>query len=89
MSPGITHRPGQTRALGCAVRTDAVDHFPHSLARDLHARIAQRQEDRIALAGLPKPFRHQRVASRPVRASGSPEAISEIRRCGRVSIGQT
>ena len=42
--------------------TDSLDDFPEPVVGDLHSRIPQGEEDRVALAGLPEQLRDQAVA---------------------------
>ena len=52
---------GQTGAFGCGLLADPLNDLLECMVRDVHARIAQRQEDRLALARLPKSLSHQGV----------------------------
>jgi len=90
MCLSVAKRPRQTRALSCAFRTNAVDYSLQSLAGDLHARIAQRQEDCFALARLPKSLGHQGVEQhfdcrrkQQVREAGStyPSCLPFVDQC--------
>lgn len=58
---GVPVQARQAGTLGRSFRANPSRHLFEYVARDVHASIAQRQEEDVTLAGISKPIRHERM----------------------------